>query len=165
MKYSILSFCILLAACGGDENASSAVPPPPAQNASADNFAAAAASSPLATEILNSAQEQDILSSSRQAMREVSASEIALFEDTASDIFVHNTGTSAPVPPMNAVCEHYFQRVERCFAQTDAEQGGAVLLEMTRQAQAEIAAEQPDETACSALNRSFDAVARNLGCH
>ncbi|WP_304334348.1 hypothetical protein, partial [Conchiformibius steedae] len=40
------------------------------------DFASAAASSPIATQILNSPQEQDILSSSRQAMEQISASEV-----------------------------------------------------------------------------------------
>nr|UOP05477.1 hypothetical protein LVJ77_04845 [Conchiformibius kuhniae] len=58
----------LLAACSSEtsEQLASAAP----SRASGEDFAAAAASSPIAAQIFNSPQEQDILSSSRQAMAE-----------------------------------------------------------------------------------------------
>lgn len=169
MKYSVLwivGAAACLSACS-DDAPTPVAPPLTAASSSAEvvtDFASAAASSPIATEILNSSQEQDILSSSRQAMAALSASEIAAFEEAKSDVFVHASASAPNIPPMNAVCTQYFQRVERCFSQVGEEQGEA-LLGMTREAQEELAVEQPDEESCSALNRSFNAVARNLGCH
>ncbi|MDO5356133.1 MAG: hypothetical protein Q4E77_01380 [Conchiformibius sp.] len=168
MKYSVLwtvGAAACLSACG-DDAPTPVTPPLTAASGSAvvTNFASAAASSPIATEILNSSQEQDILSSSRQAMAAVSASEVEAFEkEVQAEVLEHHAASSPNIPPMNAVCTQYFQRVERCFTQVGAEEGEA-LLGMTRDAQAELAAEQPDEESCSALNRSFNAVARNMGC-
>ncbi|QMT33346.1 hypothetical protein LNQ82_02175 [Conchiformibius steedae DSM 2580] len=126
------------------------------------DFASAAASSPIATQILNSPQEQDILSSSRQAMEQLSASDIlAASAAVAAQASVPRSSDALMLPALAPACERYFRRAEQCFSRTD---NGDALVDMSREAQEELAHEQPDEESCLALNRSFDAVARNLGC-
>lgn len=129
------------------------------------DFASAAASSPIATQILNSPQEQDILSSSRQAMEQISASEVlaasAAAASAAQQASAPRSSDTLMLPALAPACERYFRRAEQCFSRTD---NGDALVDMSREAQEELAHEQPDEESCLALNRSFDAVARNLGC-
>ena len=126
------------------------------------DFASAAASSPIATQILNSPQEQDILSSSRQAMEQISASEVlAASAAVAAQASAPRSSDTLMLPALAPACERYFRRAEQCFSRTD---NGDALVDMSREAQEELAHEQPDEESCLALNRSFDAVARNLGC-
>ena len=126
------------------------------------DFASAAASSPIATQILNSPQEQDILSSSRQAMEQISASEVlAASAVVAAQASAPRSSDTLMLPALAPACERYFRRAEQCFSRTD---NGDALVDMSREAQEELAHEQPDEESCLALNRSFDAVARNLGC-
>lgn len=125
-----------------------------------EDFNAAAASSEIATQILNSPQEQDILSSSRQAMSQVNASDVMLAQQQAASVAVAPTESLA-LPALPAVCERYFQRVERCFS---TQENSEALLAMNEEAKEAIAQEKHTEEACLALDQSFDAVARNLGC-
>lgn len=126
-----------------------------------EDFEAAAASSTIATQILNSPQEQDILSTSRQAMTQINASDVlAVEQQTASA--ASGTAESLPLPALPVMCEQYFRRSNQCFSSID--ENSQRLLEMNRVAHEKIANEHPTEEACVALDRSFDRVARNLGC-
>lgn len=166
-KFIILTTTILLSACKPNDSS-----PPPTKastpqvlTASAASEVAMAASSPIVSQILNSPQEQDILASSRQAMAEVSASEVAVASAVmASAAQTVETTEVAPedtvkLPP---VCEAYYQRVDKCFAK-DSE-FAAELREMNQEARLDLAHDNPTDKACTSLNQSFNAVARNLGC-
>lgn len=121
------------------------------------------ASSEIASKILNSPQEQDILLTSRQAMSSVSASDMALMQTASVVVSASEIEEVAkPLLPMVAECNQYFQRVERCFSRDN--ENSERLLEMNREAREEVAKEQPTAQECIELNNSFNAVARNLGC-
>lgn len=124
--------------------------------------AASAASEPMsiAAQILNSPQEQDILASSRQAMQSVTASDVAELRAAASQ--VANSASSVLMPPLPQACTQYYQRVEQCFAKQSDADG---LLSLNEELKADLLEQNSaDEKSCQALNRSFDAVAQNLGC-
>ena len=124
--------------------------------------AASAASEPMsiAAQILNSPQEQDILASSRQAMQSVTASDVAELRAAASQ--VANSASSVLMPPLPQACTQYYQRVEQCFAKQSDADG---LLSLNEELKADLLEQNSaDEQSCQVLNRSFDAVARNLGC-
>lgn len=124
--------------------------------------AASAASEPasIAAQILNSPQEQDILASSRQAMQSVTASDVAELRAAASQ--VANSASSVLMPPLPQACTQYYQRVEQCFAKQSDADG---LLNLNEELKTDLLEQNSaDEQSCQVLNRSFDAVARNLGC-
>lgn len=162
MKSNYLCFgatLFLLSACSDEPQNTPVAPPLIAQQAS-EPFAQAAASSPIATQILNSPQEQDILASSRQAMQSVTASDIAEFQAAASQVV--NSASSVLPPPLPQACAEYYQRVEQCFANQNDGEG---LLSLNEELKTELLEQNnADEQSCRSLNRSFDAVARNLGC-
>lgn len=153
-----------LSACSREpENTPIAPPLIAASAASAPTVAtASAASAPsgIAAQILNSPQEQDILASSRQAMQSVTASDVAEFQAAASQ--VANSASSVLMPPLPQACTQYYQRVEQCFAkQADADG----LLSLNEELKTDLLEQNSaDEQSCQVLNRSFDGVARNLGC-
>lgn len=161
MKSNYLCFgatLFLLSACSDEPQNTPVAPPLIAQQAS-EPFAQAAASSPIATQILNSPQEQDILASSRQAMQSVTASDVAEFQNAASDV----AGASdVSLPPLPSACSKYYHRVEQCFAKQADSEG---LLSLTDEMKTELMIQaNADESSCQALNQSFNAVARNLAC-
>lgn len=141
----------------------SAVSASSASAASAPTVAtASAASEPasIAAQILNSPQEQDILASSRQAMQSVTASDVAELRAAASQ--VANSASSVLMPPLPQACTQYYQRVEQCFAKQSDADG---LLNLNEELKTDLLEQNSaDEQSCQVLNRSFDAVARNLGC-
>lgn len=121
------------------------------------------ASSEIASKILNSPQEQDILLTSRQAISSVNASDIASVNTASVVVSASEIAEVAkPLLPMVEECNQYFQRVERCFSRDN--ENSERLLEMNREAREEVAKEQPTAQECVELNSSFNAVARNLRC-
>lgn len=129
----------------------------------------------IASSILNTPQTDDILQANKQALSQISASDIAAAEQlnthfdnaTPIDIQVQAASTSnisdTPIDlsKLPESCRQYYQRAERCFAtQTNAD----ALIQLLREQQQDLLQDNPDETACQILNRSFDAVAQNLQC-
>nr|UOP05476.1 hypothetical protein LVJ77_04840 [Conchiformibius kuhniae] len=92
----------------------------------------------------------------------MSASEVAAAASAASAALSVDAENNLALPALAPACERYFRRAEQCFSQNENRDA---LLAMLDEAREELAHEQPDEAACTDLNRSFDAVARNLGCH
>lgn len=129
---------------------------------------AASANNHIASAVLNVEQGEDILHSSKQAMLDISASDIAAASQAqfnpaalAIETEPQTASSLAELPPLPASCQQYFQRAQTCY-QTQAQAEG--LINMLQQQQIELAAENPDEAACKSLAISFDAVAINLGC-
>lgn len=154
---SLLS--IILFACKPSDN-----PAPVAVSAVAPLAASSVTSpSPIVSEILNSPQEQDILATSRQAMQNITASDVAAVASEAAppaeEIIDQTASNNVQLP---ALCEAYYQRVDRCFAK-DSKDGEALRI-MNQDARLDLAADNPTDQTCSTLNKSFDVVARNLAC-
>ena len=110
-------------------------------------------------------EQDDILNARREAKEQVGVSDIAAWENTPPPA----EASAAPpealpenLPPMPAICERYYQRVDQCFARQgeDAE----ALRAACQQVRVEIASSRPTEHECAALNRSFDTLAPTLGC-
>ena len=147
--------CFLLAACSPSETTS------PKPNASSP---AAASQSVVAEQLLNVAAREDILQTSKQAMQNASASDwVAASEPLVQPLPAPQSASdTSHLPPLNAVCEQYYQRADACFAKQSDDANALRLQNQT--AREDALRQQPDEAACTALNRSFDAVAQNLGC-
>ncbi|XXQ69202.1 hypothetical protein ACKLNO_04890 [Neisseriaceae bacterium B1] len=155
-----LCACLLaLTACSPEKN----------EEKTAASQAAASSSNHIASAVLNVEQGEDILQSSKQAMLDINASDIAAAQFQPEPMLVETLNSSdvqaASLPsdllPLPERCQAYFQRAQSCY-QTQAQADG--LISMLQQQQAELAAENPDEAVCQNLARSFDAVAMNLGC-
>lgn len=159
---SLSAAILMLSACSEQPESTPVAPPLIAQQASA-TFASAAASSPIASQILNSPQEQDILASSRQAMQSITASDIAEFQNAGQGASVAMVASDVSLPPLPQACSEYYQRVEQCFAKQADSEG---LLSLTDEMKTELMIQaNADEQACQALNNSFNGVADNLGCN
>ena len=137
-------------------------PPAPAV-ASAPRTASDAAAKDYSW-VQNTAQD-DILNARREAKEQVGVSDIAAWENTPPPA----EASAAPpealpenLPPMPAICERYYQRVDQCFAQQgeDAE----ALRTSNQDLRVELARSRPTDNECVALNRSFDTLAPTLGC-
>ena len=110
-------------------------------------------------------EQDDILNARREAKEQVSVSDIAAWENTPPPA---DTPAAPPealpenLPPMPAICERYYQRVDQCFARQgeDAE----ALRASNQELRVELARSRPTENECAALNRSFDTLAPTLGC-
>ncbi|MDO4433302.1 MAG: hypothetical protein Q4B82_01830 [Alysiella sp.] len=148
----------LLSACGGDKSQSNNPNPSNASNVA------------IASAVLNVAQGQDILQSSKQAMHNINASDIAAVQQQASMPILslpHNStsaiqaASDTELPKLPESCERYYQRVTTCFTQQN---DAAALLAMTQEQRTELAHDQPDEATCQTLNSSFDRVAYHLAC-
>ena len=109
--------------------------------------------------------QDDILNARREAKEQVGVSDIAAWENTPPPA----EASAAPpealpenLPPMPAICERYYQRVDQCFARQgeDAE----ALRASNQELRVELARSRPTENECAALNRSFDTLAPTLGC-
>lgn len=172
MKSNLLfwssALAVGLSACSKEPDSTPVTPPLTAASSAsvpvviaASAASASVGASSIATQILNSPQEQDILASSRQAMQSISASDIAEFQAAASQA-ASNSASSVLLPPLPRACTQYYQRVEQCFAtQPDAEG----LLSLNEELKNDLVEQNTaDEQSCLALSRSFDAVARNLAC-
>lgn len=154
-----LCACLLtLMACSSEKN----------EEKTAASQVAASANNHIASAVLNVEQGEDILQSSKQAMLDINASDIAAASqaqlnpaDLAIETEPQTASSLADLPPLPASCQHYFRRAQSCY-QTQAQAEG--LINMLQQQQADLAAENPDEAACKSLALSFDAVAINLGC-
>ena len=110
-------------------------------------------------------EQDDILNARREAKEQVGVSDIAAWENTPPPA----EASAAPpealpenLPPMPAICERYYQRVDQCFARQgeDAE----ALRASNQELRVELARSRPTENECAALNRSFDTLAPTLGC-
>ena len=110
-------------------------------------------------------EQDDILNARREAKEQVGVSDIAAWENTLPPA----EASAAPpealpenLPPMPAICERYYQRVDQCFAQQgeDAE----ALRASNQDLRVELARSRPTENECVALDRSFDTLAPTLGC-
>ena len=110
-------------------------------------------------------EQDDILNARREAKQRVGVSDIAAWENTPPPA----EASAAPpealpenLPPMPAICERYYQRVDQCFARQgeDAE----ALRASNQELRVELARSRPTENECAALNRSFDTLAPTLGC-
>lgn len=151
----------MLAACSEQPDSTPVAPPLIVQQAS-QTFAQAAASSPIASQILNSPQEQDILASSRQAMQSITASDIAEFQNIAHSASAVSRASDVSLPPLPSVCSQYYQRVEQCFAKQSDHEG---LLSLNEELKNDLVLQaNADEQSCRILNDSFNGVARHLGC-
>lgn len=160
---SLSAGILMLSACSEQPESTPVAPPLIAQQASSVTFASAAASSPIASQILNSPQEQDILASSRQAMQSISASDIAEFQNAGQGASVAMGASDVSLPPLPRACSEYYQRVEQCFAQQADSEG---LLSLNEELKTDLVIQaNADEQTCQALNSSFNAVADNLGCN
>lgn len=124
----------------------------------------------IASAVLNVAQSEDILHSSKQAMHNITASDIAAASqammDTATPLIVHHDAIQAAslpadVPPLPERCQHYFARAQSCFQKQHHADG---LINMLQQQQMDLAQDSPDAIACDRLYRSFDDVAHHLAC-
>lgn len=165
MRFFVVLFMSLwtLSACSNETQTHQTTPS--TQTASS----ASATVNPIASAILNVPQSEDILISSKQAMRDITASDVAAISDTTylpdTLIIANDTeiaSSLAELPPLPTTCQQYFQRAQNCFQQQAHADG---LLNLLQQQQLELANEQADENSCQNLARSFDAVANNLGCH
>lgn len=136
-----------------------------------------AAASDIAGQVLQIPQRDDIITSGREAMRDVSQADIDAVQNPpppgVDDWPPKQHPNIAPLPaaprrrngslpPLPDACERYFQRAAQCYAGQG--EFAAELQQMTEEARADVAEGMPDEAACVELNRSFDAVAQNLGC-
>ena len=110
-------------------------------------------------------EQDDILNARREAKEQVGVSDIAAWENTPPPA----EASAAPpealpenLPPLPAICERYYQRVDQCFAQQgeDAE----ALRASNQDLRVELARSRPTDNECVALNRSFDTLAPTLGC-
>jgi len=110
-------------------------------------------------------EQDDILNARREAKEQVGVSDIAAWENPPPPA----EASAAPpealpenLPPMPAICERYYQRVDQCFARQgeDAE----ALRASNQELRVELARSRPTENECAALNRSFDTLAPTLGC-
>ena len=110
-------------------------------------------------------EQDDILNARREAKEQVGVSDIAAWDHTPPPA----EASAAPpealpenLPPMPAICERYYQRVDQCFARQgeDAE----ALRASNQELRVELARSRPTENECAALNRSFDTLAPTLGC-
>lgn len=129
--------------------------------------APAVPSSPIVAQILNTPQEVDVITSSKNAMNNVSASDIA----AASELVSHQTAgvetvyvpeDDLPQVKLPARCEQYYKRVDSCLA-TQSEHSEELRL-MNQEARVDLATDKPTDKTCEALDKSFDAVARQLRC-
>ena len=110
-------------------------------------------------------EQDDILNARREAKEQVGVSDIAAWENTPPPAEASATPPEAlpeNLPPMPAICERYYQRVDQCFARQgeDAE----ALRASNQELRVELARSRPTENECAALNRSFDTLAPTLGC-
>lgn len=110
-------------------------------------------------------EQDDILNARREAKEQVGVSDIAAWENTPPPA----EASAAPpealpenLPPLPEICERYYQRVDKCFAQQgeDAE----ALRASNQDLRVELARSRPTDNECVALNRSFDTLAPTLGC-
>ncbi|MDK4607921.1 hypothetical protein [Kingella kingae] len=154
--------CFLLAACSPSETTS------PESNHSSSP---AASQSAVAEQLLNVVSRENILQTSQQAMQNASASDVAnewtvtMLTSAPESLPLpapQSASSTSHLPPLNAVCEQYYQRADACFAKQGDDANELRLQNQT--AREDALRQQPDEAACTALNRSFDAVAQNLGC-
>ena len=134
--------------------------------------AASAPANPAASDVaakdyswVQNTEQDDILNARREAKEQVGVSDIAAWENTPPPA----EASAAPpealpenLPPMPAICERYYQRVDQCFARQgeDAE----ALRASNQDLRAELARSRPSENECAALDRSFDTLAPTLGC-
>ena len=153
---------MVLMACHPETQA----PIPIIHKAASAPIAASEPTSAIVSQILNSPQEQDILASSKQAMENITASEVALVGVSAvavaSSAAVEVAEPTAPAVHLPETCERYYQRVDRCFAKQP--ENSEELRQMNQDARLDLVADKPTDKTCVALNESFNGVARNLGC-
>lgn len=154
---------VWLSGCGGEKGQP--------ETAAASAVSAASSSkgqtvSSAAAAILNTPQQADILTTSKQALASASAADLT---DEVPPLPLPSVSASATAVQaasevvLPEICEQYFRRADTCFAAQDDE--AAALQGMNQQARMELAAASaPSENECRALNSSFDAVAANLGC-
>lgn len=132
------------------------------------NMAVSEPASSIVSQILNSPQEQDILATSKQAMDSVTASEVAAVSASmaaaAASVPEESNLEQVNTPEVHLpeTCERYYQRVDRCFSKQP--ENSAELRQMNQDARLDLVADKPTDQTCLALNESFNAVARNLGC-
>ncbi|MDK4689225.1 hypothetical protein [Kingella negevensis] len=147
----------LLAACSPSETT---------QQTAASAPKTASESTAIANDIIASASQEDILSARKEAKNAVTASDVTAAAqtqfpiDTASAPFP--AASEANLPPLNPICEQYYHRADACFAKQGED--ADTLRAQNQEARLEVMRESPDEAACQALNRSFDAVAYQLRC-
>ncbi|SSY81091.1 hypothetical protein [Alysiella crassa] len=123
----------------------------------------AVASSPIVAQILSASEEADIITSSKQAMANVSASEIAAASALAASVeTVYLPEDDLPEVKLPEVCERYYKRVDACFAKQS--ENSEELRMMNQEARVDLATDKPTDSTCEALNKSFNGVAQNLGC-
>lgn len=140
---------------------------PPAASALTAS-APAAPSSPIVAQILNTPQEADIITTSKDVMQNVSASDIAAASALAASqsqtpvetVFVPED--DLPNVKLPDACERYYKRVDACFAQQA--DNSEELRVMNQEARVDLAADKPTDRTCEALDQSFNAVARQLRC-
>ncbi|MDK4684979.1 hypothetical protein QDY72_07290 [Kingella negevensis] len=149
----------LLAACSPSETVQQTA-------ASASKTASESTAIAIANDIIASASQEDILSARKEAKNAVTASDVTAAAqtqfpiDTASAPFP--AASEANLPPLNPICEQYYHRADACFAKQGED--ADTLRAQNQEARLEVMRESPDEAACQALNRSFDAVAYQLRC-
>ncbi len=127
--------------------------------------AVAAVSSPIVAQILSASEEADVITSSKQAMANVSASDVAAAASSVAASepqMVFLPEDDLPEVKLPDTCERYYKRVDSCFAKQS--ENSEELRLMNQEARVDLPADKPTDSTCEALNRSFDAVARNLGC-
>ncbi|AUX61858.1 hypothetical protein BWP33_08610 [Simonsiella muelleri ATCC 29453] len=157
---------MVLLACRPETQAPTPKPTTIVPKSASTPIAASESTSDIVSQILNSPQEQDILASSKQAMENVTASEVAAIGASAvavaSSAAVEVAEPTAPAVHLPETCERYYQRVDRCFAKQP--ENSEELRQMNQDARLDLVADKPTDKTCAALNESFNGVARNLGC-
>lgn len=162
---------ITLAACkpeAASEEPVLLVQPNFVASAPAPVSAPAAPSSPIVAQILNTPNEVDIITSSKEVMKNVSASEVAAAsalvasqtEKPVETVFLPED--DLPNVKLPEVCERYYKRVDACFSKQP--EHSEELRIMNQEARVDLATDKPTDKTCEILDKSFDAVARNLRC-
>lgn len=145
MKHYAYGLCVFtLIACQPEHQESASTPNTAAQN--------------IASAILNTPQQNNILHTKNEAVFPIDASDIALIE-SASVVSVNPKASDTNNLP--ETCHQYYQRAKYCFSkqnQADA------LIQLLQEQETELQKEQPNEATCQALNHSFDDLAQHLQC-
>lgn len=155
-----LAVAVFLAACGDTQKQPETI----GQTASAASAATQGASSAAAA-ILNTPQQADILTTSKQAMASAAASDWSAYTPPLPPQMPTLSASAASGSvALPESCEQYFRRVDACFAEQGEDAAALRALNQDARNELAAAASAPAETECQALNSSFNAVAANLGC-